>query len=102
MEEKLRQVERLRKRAPQSNLMAAMLGALGNTFSSLGRTAPRPTVPDVAQIPSPRFPGAIRKKIRIGPYRVPPTSVGGLNGSGARLMARRRARLSRGRSTRRV
>jgi hypothetical protein len=78
MEEKLREVERLRKRAPQSNLMAAMLGALGNTFSTLGRAAPRPTVPEVAQKPSPRFPGAIRKKIRIGPYRVPPTSVGAL------------------------
>jgi hypothetical protein len=78
MEEKLRRFPALHKRAPQSNLMAAMLGALGNTFSTLGRTAPRPTVPDVAQKPSPRFPGAIRKKIRIGPYRVPPTSVGDL------------------------
>jgi hypothetical protein len=79
MEEKLRRFPAtLRKRAPQSNLMAAMLGALGNTFSTLGRTPPRPTVPEVSQKPSPRFPGAIRKKIRIGPYRVPPTSVGGL------------------------
>lgn len=66
----------LHKRSPQSSVLVAALGALQNTLSSLGKTLPKATVPDVQTSPSERFRdvGALRKKIRYGPYRIPPTS----------------------------
>jgi hypothetical protein len=38
------------------------------------RPRPKAKVPDVQSIPSPKYRGATRKKIRYGPYRVPPVS----------------------------
>jgi hypothetical protein len=75
LEERLKNMpSNLQKRNPQSSIMVATLGALQNTLDSLGRTLPKATVPDVQVTNSTRFPGAIHKKIRFGPYRIPPTS----------------------------
>jgi len=75
LEERLKNIpQNLHKRNPQSSILAAVLGALQNTVDSLGRTLPKATVPDVQVSKSTRFPDAIRKKIRFGPYRIPPTS----------------------------
>jgi hypothetical protein len=59
----------------QSSVAAALLGALANTLSSIGREPPKATVAAVQDGPSPVHPEARRKKIRYGPYRIPPVSV---------------------------
>jgi hypothetical protein len=59
----------------QSSTTAAILGALANTISSLGKKTPTPTVASIQDGPSPRFPEGRRKKVRYGPYRIPPISV---------------------------
>jgi hypothetical protein len=59
----------------QSSVAAALLGALANTLSAIGREVPKATVAAIQDQPSPLHPDARRKKIRYGPYRIPATSV---------------------------
>jgi hypothetical protein len=52
----------------------AVLGGLNNILASYGKKRPYADVDDFQTTPSTRFPDAIRRKVRYGPYRIPPTS----------------------------
>jgi hypothetical protein len=66
----------LAKRAPQSSGIVAVLGGLNNILASYGKKRPYSEVEDLQTIPSSRFSniGAVHRKVRYGPYRVPPVS----------------------------
>ena len=54
--------------------MTALLAAIVNYVSNYFAVRPTSKVPDVQEGPSPVWPGARRKKIRSGPYRIPAIS----------------------------
>jgi hypothetical protein len=58
-----------------AGFLITVLGALATQVSSLTRTKPTSKVPDIAQQESAWGGGAKRRKIRYGPYRIPPISV---------------------------
>jgi hypothetical protein len=60
-----------RKRSPQSSSAVALLGGLNNILSSVGKEKPVSKIPNIRSTPSKRFPNAIERKVRYGPYRVP-------------------------------
>jgi hypothetical protein len=55
--------------------LVTILGALVTQVSDLARKKPTSKVPDIAQQESDWGDGAKRRKIRYGPYRIPPISV---------------------------
>jgi len=71
-EEKARVLNKIQKR--QSSTTVAILGSLDNSLRSLGKQMPIATVPSIQDGPSEVTPEARKKKIRYGPYRIPPVS----------------------------
>jgi hypothetical protein len=70
----------LQKRSPQGNGMASILGGLSvlqSWFESVmprSNKGPTSTVPEIADENSKQFQGALKRKVRYGPYRIPATS----------------------------
>jgi hypothetical protein len=70
------QGQTLSKRAPQSvEEIFTMIGSFLNYAKSFAGRAPSSKVADVQEQASTTWSGARRKKIRYGPFRIPPTSV---------------------------
>jgi len=64
----------LTKREPQSDAWNAIQGSILNGMWNWNKVRPPSKVPEVDVKNSTEFPGALQKKIRYGPYRVPPVS----------------------------
>jgi hypothetical protein len=67
----LRALTRRQDPTKSGEMLALALGSLSNSF----KHHPVSKVPTTQQQPSSFWPGAVQKKIRYGPYRVPARSV---------------------------
>lgn len=66
-----RPINHVERRTPQSSGLVAVLGGLNNILVSFGKEKPMTEILDRQSSPSSRYPGAITRKVRYGPYRVP-------------------------------
>jgi hypothetical protein len=72
--EKTRGLSRRGTTPPLNENLVAILGSIFGAVQNFPHRAPKTNIPTIQESPSPSWPGAKRRKLRYGPYRIPPKS----------------------------